>query len=166
MTKNFADIEKRLNKHLPLNNKALSQDFRAQLDAAFKTAGCSQSTTYLRLYQKGFDLWELKGINQCVRDFVEKYRKEFYDYNDPDDPTWEPHYAYVLALDANMDDNRFMELLKRMRLVNTLRHHMSTLGMSESTSHKRFHQPDFKAWERRGALSIIKEVWEKNDPDL
>ena len=161
-TVNYDDIQKRLGtKHQALRLDRLPQEFRTMLEREFLKAGLSKSTTYTRLYDKGFDEWELKGVEQCLRDFCEEHKKALYDYVDNDDPNWEPHYAYILALNTDLRNDKFIMLMKDMKLVNVLREFMSKRGMGPTTAHKRFHNPDFKEWEMCGALSIIKDVVEE-----
>lgn len=124
-----------------LEAKDLTADEKRGLYALMGKYGLPESTTYNRFFDKGFDPWELMGVNQCKTDFT------------------------VSIEDAGLrdalynTDNGFYSALPegsgyRMRLVN----HMAERGMvHRATVEKRFDADDWKEWERRGVRAVIDE---------
>lgn len=121
----------------------MSADEKKELYALMIKYGATESTTYNRFFEKGFDEWELRGINRCKAEFISAH---IGDDADLCEQLLETGAGFYEALP-------FMSGL-RMKLVNF----MSGLGMEHRTTiDKRFNADDWKEWERMGIRNIIKE---------
>ncbi len=123
-----------------LEAKDLTADEKKDLYALMVSFGATAALAYNRFFDKGFDRWELQGINQCKADFVaehvedEELRKTLYAKDE----------GFYSALP-------FMSGL-RMKLVE----HMAARGMiHRKTVDQRFDADDWKEWERVGVDFII-----------
>ena len=124
-----------------LEAKDLTADEKRGLYALMGKYGLPESTTYNRFFDKGFDPWELMGVNQCKADFVASI----------DDDA-------LRTVLYNTDGGFYRSLPEgsgyRVRLVS----HMSERGMvHRATVEKRFDADDWKEWERRGVRAVIDE---------
>ena len=124
-----------------LEAKDLTADEKRALYALMGKYGLPESTTYNRFFDKGFDPWELMGVNQCKADFVASINDD----------------ALRTVL-CNTDGGFYRSLPEgsgyRVRLVS----HMSERGMvHRATVEKRFDADDWKEWERRGVRAVIDE---------
>ena len=54
-----------------LEAKDLTADEKRALYALMGKYGLPESTTYNRFFDKGFDSWEMMGVDQCKADFVD-----------------------------------------------------------------------------------------------
>ncbi len=124
-----------------LEAKDLTADEKRGLYALMGKYGLPESTTYNRFFDKGFDPWEMMGVNQCKADFVETVENEA-----------------IRKILLCTDDGFYSALPEgsgyRMRLVS----HMAERGMvHRATVEKRFDTDDWKEWERRGVRAVIEE---------
>jgi len=124
-----------------LEAKDLTADEKRGLYTLMGKYGLPESTTYNRFFDKGFDPWEMAGINQCKTDFVETVENEA-----------------IKNILYGTDDGFYSALPEgsgyRMRLVS----HMAERGMvHRATVEKRFDADDWKEWERRGVRAVIDE---------
>lgn len=124
-----------------LEAKDLTADEKRGLYALMGKYGLPESTTYNRFFDKGFDPWELMGVNQCKADFVASI----------DDDA-------LRTVLYNTDGGFYRSLPEgsgyRVRLVS----HMSERGMvHRATVEKRFDADDWKEWERLGVRAVIDE---------
>lgn len=124
-----------------LEAKDLTADEKRGLYALMGKYGLPESTTYNRFFDKGFDPWELMGVNQCKTDFtvsIEDGRLR--------DTLYNTDGGFYSALPEGSG--------YRMRLVS----HMAERGMvHRATVEKRFDADDWKEWERRGVRAVIDE---------
>lgn len=124
-----------------LEAKDLTADEKRGLYALMGKYGLPMSTTYNRFFDKGFDSWELMGVNQCKADFTDSIED-----------------AGLRDALYNTDNGFYSALPEgsgyRMRLVNL----MAKCGMvHRATVEKRFDADDWKEWERRGVRAVINE---------
>ncbi len=127
--------KKILSPHVVLSPSDLTADEKKEIYALFEEYEMPQSTAYIRLFTKGFDEWELQGINNIKADFCTE--------NNLQDlaGVGEGFYSSL----------PFMSGLK-VKLVNFV----ALLGMEHrNTVNKRFDADDWKKWERIGIRSII-----------
>lgn len=124
-----------------LEAKDLTADEKRGLYALMGKYGLPESTAYVRFFDKGFDPWELMGVDQCKADFTDSIED-----------------AGLRDALYNTDNGFYSALLEgygyRMRLVNL----MAERGMvHRATVEKRFDADDWKEWERRGVRAVINE---------
>lgn len=123
-----------------LETKDLTADEKRALYALMGKYGLPESTTYNRFFDKGFDPWEMAGIDRCKSDFL---------------GTLDDNIRRVL----NATGEGFYKAMPegsgyRVRLVS----HMAERGMAHrATVEKRFDADDWKEWERRGVRAVIDE---------
>ena len=135
--------------HARLDVKDLTADEKKDLYALMTYYGATEALAYNRFFDKGFDEWELRGINQCKADFCdslpdseETLRQGLYD-------TDEGFYS-ALPLMSGL----------RMKLVEQ----MESLGMiSRITVARRFDDDDWKDWERVGVRHIMEQFAQAHD---
>lgn len=115
----------------------LTPEEKKRLYALLGSYGMSQSTAYVRFFSKGFDKWEMTGIDNICHDFITE--------NDLRDMEHirERFYSSLPKING-----------LRVKLVRKL----SSLGMSHrNTIEKRFDSDDWKPWERMGITRVINE---------
>lgn len=146
---------------LPVPSSEVSADMKKRLYATFEQYGMSQSTAYLRLFSKGFDAWELLGVDHIKQDFLERYKREMLmaDSVDEDGNILEGDRGYASVLVLNSDEpGGFYSAIKQARLVATFKDEMLARGMSPHTCYLRFSSDDWKPWEVHGARNILSEI--------
>ena len=131
--------------HGHLDAKDLTADEKKDLYALMMRYGATEALAYNRFFDKGFDEWELRGINQCKADFI----------RDNLDGVEDTHIRALLC----QTDNGFYSALPLLSgLRGKLLEHMAPLGMeTRVTVAKRFEDDDWKEWERVGIRHIIRE---------
>ena len=131
-------LEKILTPHGVLAPSDLTAAEKKYLYDALERFGMPTSTAYQRLFNKGFDEWELQGIDRIKHEFIAEN-------NLPQmERVGEGFYSSL----------PFMSGLK-VKLVNKL----ALLGMEHrNTVDKRFDADDWKPWERKGIRDIISEL--------
>ena len=135
-----------------LDAKDLTPEQKKQLYSIMMKYGATEALAYNRFFDKGFDEWELRGINQCKDDFICEY------LNHEQDAT--------LRNTLNEIGQGFYSALPlmsglRAKLLNL----MAPLGMvHRATVAKRFDEDDWKPWERIGIRKIIEEICNSDCP--
>lgn len=124
-----------------LEAKDLTAEEKRALYALMGKYGLPESTTYNRFFDKGFDSWELAGVNQCKADFVASVENEA-----------------IRNILYGTDEGFYKAMPEgsgyRVRLVS----YMAERGMvHRATVEKRFDADDWKEWERRGVRAVIDE---------
>jgi hypothetical protein len=115
----------------------LSVDEKKVLYSIMLSYNATNGFTYDRFFKEGFDEWELKGINMVTDQFCKKNNIDKSDV---------PFFT-LLDEYAGMKEKLYIE--------------MGLMGMCRNTARKRFAADDWKAWERKGILSILEEMIEQ-----
>ena len=132
-------LEKILAPHGVLAQSDLTADEKKHLYAVLEGMGMSMSTAYQRLFNKGFDEWELQGIDRIKRDFIAEN-------NLPQLERVGEGFYSALPMMSGM----------KTELVNKL----AQLGIEHrNTVDKRFDADDWKPWEHRGIRDILTEFF-------
>lgn len=130
----------------------------------FRRKGMSSSTYYLRFFQKGFDNWEIEGVDACKRQFLDlpDVAKALLEYEDKGDVSpSEKGYLYVLA--QSDKPGVFYSCLKQVGcgLCTKFFAYMSDRGMSSTTVIKRFVLDEWKEWEREGINNLLEKFYNR-----
>ncbi len=141
----------------------LSADEKKQMLAVFKRKGFTTSTFYLRFFQKGFAEWEIKGVEECKKQFLQlkdiaKLLLEYVDEDDPQSNSGDKGYYYTLV--QSDTPGMFYSCLKKVNrgLCRKFCDFMNERGMSPATTIKRFSTDDsWKPWEKEGIETILKQ---------
>lgn len=149
-------FEKILSKTDVLTKNDLTSDEKVRLYALMERLGMSQSTSYLRFFSKGFDLWEISGIAKIKSDYLDSVKQQLVSAKAEGTDDGDRGYAYILALDTGTP-GRFYAALKEANLIAHFKEYMSTLGMSGNTTWTRFSDDNWKEWELRGIASVVDE---------
>lgn len=135
MTNN--NIEKILIPSNILSADDLSADEKKYLYQLLGDYGMTQSTAYLRLFTKGFDEWELRGIDDVKHAFCDRFS---------------------LNELRNTKEGFYSALGTNVGLKSALINQMVILGMEHrNTISKRFDADDWRDWERIGLRNIIQK---------
>lgn len=140
MTKKI--FEKILSRTGVLTKNDLTADEKASLYALMESLGSSQSTTYLRFFSKGYDLWEISGVAKIKSDYLDSVKDKLI-----------PNQSE----DAYSAPGKFYATLKDAGLVLDFKTYMQERGMSQNTTWTRFSEDNWKPWELRGVASVIEE---------
>lgn len=154
-------FEKILSKNGVLAKYDLTPEEKAELYSLMERLGMSQSTSYLRFFSKGFDLWEISGITKIKSDYLNSVKAELVK-SEPEGRPGDRGYAYVLALDTDTP-GRFYAAIKEANLVANFKEYMSGLGMSFNTTWTRFSEDNWKEWELYGIASVIEQFCNKEN---
>lgn len=119
--------------------------------------GFTSSTFYLRFFQKGFSAWEISGIKNCKKQFLDmpEVSKLLSAYQDTKDDNGGRVYLYTFAhSDA---PGVFYDCLKKVNggLCNKFFAFMGERGMSMATVVKRFTSDNWKVWEADGIRKVL-----------
>lgn len=163
MTKEI--IEKVTQPKNSLDVNDLTSDEKKNLAEFLSAKGFTDSTFYLRFFQKGFDSWEIQGIENCKNQFLglSDIGKVLLTYVERDalgKEIGDKGYLYTLA--KSDKPGVFYACLKQaanglcMRLYNF----MEERGMSRTTIIKRFSSDDWKEWEKVGIKALLEEFIE------
>lgn len=139
---------------VPLDKDDLTVDEKITLYETFAQLGMSESTAYLRLFSKGFVLWEVLGIQEVKRRFL----------SIPEINGLIADPALVEECINNPEPGYLYNVLKRCNkgLISRLCEYMRSLGMISSvTVHSRFSTDKWKPYETVGVQSVITE-WMRN----
>lgn len=123
--------------------------------------GFTISTFYLRFFQKGFEEWEIKGIKECKKQFLElpdvaEALLSYIDKEDEDNLEGNKGYYYTLAMSD--DAGVFYDCIRKVSNLCTKFHtFMNDMGMSTGTTIKRFKEENWKPWEVQGIRSVMEE---------
>lgn len=113
--------------------------------------GAKQGFSYDRFFEKGFSRWELMGITAIKHDFIRTHVKELFPEHEPEDIE-----KVIAGIDAV--NGEFYRLLGRSYGLKKIFHaYISELGMSITTSLKRFSMDDWEDFERVGIYAIMEE---------
>lgn len=164
MTKTLRDKFEHLfdGRTLHFHAQDLKPETKAKLLEYLKPLGFTQSTFYLRFFDKGFDPWELHGIEQVRRTFATAHQHELLT-NEVDDTVSgkgrgsEKGYAAILMLKTEDNDGSFYEALRHASLIGVFQDYMKELGMSRNTVLTRFTSENWKDWELRGLRNILSD---------
>lgn len=107
----------------------------AQLRSAMEQAGARWSMLYQRMAYRGFDQWELTGIERCTSDFWQSCQ-------DTPCPRMDCFWQTLIEQGLNTSFVKYME----------------ANGMSRNTTIKRFSEPNFKEWEMDGVEQILHRI--------
>lgn len=163
MTKEIIEKVTQPNNSLDVND--LTSDEKKNLAEFLSAKGFTDSTFYLRFFQKGFDPWEIQGIENCKNQFLglSDIGKVLLTYVERDalgKEIGDKGYLYTLA--KSDKPGVFYACLKQaanglcMRLYNF----MEERGMSRTTIIKRFSSDDWKEWEKVGIKALLEEFIE------
>lgn len=138
MRKTKEIAEKLLSPHTTIAAQDLTADEKKELYDLFGLYGMSLSTAYLRIFDKGFDEWEIQGVDEIKREFIAN--------ND---------MQHLSGVEKNFYSSLpFMSGMKG-KLVNL----MAELGMEHrNTVVKRFDSDDWKPWERYGIRAVLQKL--------
>lgn len=164
MTKEI--LEKITQNRTPLGVSDVSVEEKKELKAYIADFGFSEATFYLRFFQKGFDLWEILGINECKKQFLElpevaELLLAFVDNEDSCAIEGDKGYFYTLA--HSDDAGIFYQCLKKVNggLCNKFFTFMGERGMSAATVIKRFTTEEWKEWEKIGIRTLLENFTTK-----
>lgn len=158
MTKEI--IEKIAKPNTPLDVSDMTAEDKNALSAYLSDKGISTSTFYLRFFQKGFDGWEIIGINECKKQFlaipdIAEVLKTYVETDAAGKELGEKGYLYSLA--HGEQPGIFYTCLKKANngLCTKFADYMYDRGMSRTTLIKRFTSDDWKPWEASGIKPLL-----------
>ena len=159
MTKEI--IEKVTQNNTPLEVNDISADEKKNLAEFLSAKGFTISTFYLRFFQKGFDAWEIQGINDCKKQFlaIPEVGKLLSEYVETDALGKEiGKKGYLAELAKSNEPGVFYTCLKKADsgLCMKFFAFMEERGMSRTTIIKRFTTDDWKPWEQEGIRALLK----------
>lgn len=115
----------------------LTADEKRALYSLFARYELTEATAYNRLFVKGFDEWELRGIDDIKREFCDRY---------------------ALNNLRNTGEGFYSALTANAGLKTALVNQMTILGMEHRiTVARRFDADDWHPWERIGIRAIVNE---------
>lgn len=160
MTKEI--IEKICTPSTPLDVKDISAEEKKLLGEFLLAKGFTNSTFYLRFFQKGFSPWEIIGIEKCKEQFLDmKDVSEVLLNFDSDDASGKGNkkkgYLYTLA--KSPKPGVFYDCLRKAKncLCSKFQVYMLEKGMCTNTVIKRFNLGDWKPWEQKGIRAMLEE---------
>jgi len=160
MTKEI--IEKICKPSTPLDVKDISAEEKKLLGEFLATKGFTNSTFYLRFFQKGFSEWEIIGIEKCKEQFldmkeVSEVLLNYEDANASDKDHGDKGYLYTLA--RSPEPGVFYDCLRKTKnsLCSKFWTFMLQKGMCTNTVLKRFNIGDWKPWEQVGIKALLEE---------
>lgn len=158
MTKEI--VKKILNPRNPLRADDVSVDEKQVLMKFFVEKGFTASTFYLRFFQKGFFLWEILGVKDCKKQFLElpDVAKQLLEYIDPEDEKSLPgNKGYLYMLAQSDVPGQFYKCIKKANagLCRQFFDFMGERGMCSTTVIKRFSSDDWKDWEMTGVRDLL-----------
>ncbi len=142
-------IEKLTQPSAHLNRDDLSANQKKLLWETMMRHGASQGFAYDRFFKEGFQQWELQGIADIKRRFLNEHLTELF----PDgDATQE-------AIDSIcQNDGEFYRTLGRVfGLKKVFTDYMGTLGMGSNSVLNKFSVDDWKDYERIGITAVMRE---------
>ncbi len=160
MTKEI--IEKIMQSNTPLEVNDISVEEKKNLAEFLSAKGFTASTFYLRFFQKGFDAWEIQGINDCKNQFlaISEVGQLLSEYVETDALGNEIGKKGYLAVLAKSDEpGVFYTCLKKVNngLCIKFLAYMEERGMSRTTTIKRFSGDDWKPWEQEGIKNLLQQ---------
>lgn len=146
----------------PLDVSDVSPEEKKVLAEFLSAKGFTTSTFYLRFFQKGFDAWEIQGIDNCKSQFlaipdVGKLLLEYVECDALGNEIGDKGYLYTLT--KSDKPGVFYTCLKKAGsgLCMKLFSFMEERGMSRTTIIKRFSADDWKPWEQAGIKNLLEE---------
>ena len=158
MTKEI--IEKVTQNNTPLEVNDTSADEKKNLAEFLSAKGFTISTFYLRLFQKGFDAWEILGIKNCKKQFlaIPEIANLLSEYVETDALGNEiGKKGYLTEAVKSEEPGVFYTCLKKASsgLCMKFFAFMEERGMSRTTIIKRFTADDWKPWEQEGIRALL-----------
>lgn len=160
MTKEIIEKVTQSNNSLDVND--LTSDEKKNLAEFLSAKGFTDSTFYLRFFQKGFDSWEIQGIENCKNQFlglpdIGKVLLAYVERDALGKEIGDKGYLYTLA--KSDKPGVFYACLKQAAngLCMKLYSFMEERGMSRTTIIKRFSADDWKEWEKIGIKALLEE---------
>ena len=135
-----------------LDSIDLKPKTKTKLYLSLKPYGLTQSTFYLRLFNKGFSAWEIHGINHIKKTFIRAHEKELRAANEG-------------SITFRNNDGSFYEALRKAELITVFKSYMFELGMSLNTTTQRFSSDNWKPWEVKGIQMLIEQFLERYDEE-
>lgn len=117
----------------------MTSEERTELRDVMEKAGAGWNMLYQRMVYRGFDQWELTGIDRCTSDFWQSASN-----------------STCPALDL------FWQTLVEQGQNTAFVKYMETQGMSRNTTIKRFSEPNFKEWEIDGVERLLHRIQGKS----
>ena len=159
MTKEI--LEKIMQNNTPLEVNDISVEEKKTLAEFLSAKGFTASTFYLRFFQKGFDAWEIQGIDNCKKQFlaIPEVGKLLSEYVETDALGNEiGKKGYLAQLAQSSEPGVFYTCLKKANngLCMKFFSYMEERGMSRTTIIKRFTADDWKPWEQEGIRMLLK----------
>ena len=150
-----------------LDVSEISAEEKKKMMSFFAEKGITTTTFYLRFFQKGFFSWEILGVTECKKLFLElpEVAKALLEHI-PDDPkSLEGDKGYLYTLAQSDEPGRFYQCLKQVRgLCSLFTDFMEQKGMSPATTIKRFtSDDDWKPWEVEGVRALLQQYMEKGN---
>lgn len=160
---NKETTEKILTPHQCLDVASISVEEKKIILSILAKKGFTTSTFYLRFFSKGFSSWEILGVKECKRQFLQlpdvaKALHEYIDDTCKDSLPGDRGYFFTLA---NSDKTgEFYRCLRdtRLGLCMKFQDFMLQHGMSPGTTCKRFTLDRWKEWELQGMRSILDDM--------
>lgn len=169
MTKEI--IEKITQHGNSLDVNDLNAEEKKNLAEFLSAKGFTDSTFYLRFFQKGFDTWEIQGINNCKSQYLGmpdicKVLLEYVERDALGNEIGDKGYLYTLA--QSDKPGVFYSCLKQAAngLCMKLYSFMEERGMSRTTIIKRFSSDDWKTWEKVGIKALLEEFLQMRNKKL
>lgn len=135
--------------HLECNDLTPSQ--KKVLFAVMAKYGALQYFAYDRFFKEGFHEWELKGINQIKRDFIDTHRAEIF----PDGV--DTHLLPTIDEMVNGKGVFYRVLGMSFGLKKVFTEHMNQMGMGSNSVLNKFSTDDWSDYERIGVKACIEE---------
>lgn len=129
--------------NIPITKNGADTDDVARLQEIFVKAGISKSKFYSRMKYIGFDEWEMRGMRQCIEDYVSVYNEQV---------TMED----AIYLPKALDHSEFWQTLCERGAITQFSTYMKELGLSVTTLRRRMQNGDFMDWEWDGVAAMYK----------
>lgn len=131
--------------HLQVDD--LTPDGKKALWAVMMSHGASQGFAYDRFFKEGFQAWELLGIDNIKRDFINTHKDDIFPKGvTPDVP-----------LIINEPGGFYRALGMNFGMKKVFTEYMNRLGMGANSVLYKFSSDDWKEYERIGINAIIKD---------
>lgn len=129
--------------HTPITKNGADADDVARLQELFLKSGMSKSKFYSRVNYIGFDEWEMRGMRQCIEDYVAVYNEQ---------ATMED----TIYLPKALDPSEFWQTLCERGAITQFSTYMKDLGLSVTTLRRRMQNGDFMDWEWDGVAGVYR----------
>lgn len=154
------NIEKITTPLQSLNAKDISVEEKKSLSDFMQAKGFSVATFYLRFFKNGFSVWEIIGINECKKQFLDmpevaELLLSYAGDEEQEADKGDKGYLYTLAKSDKV--GAFYECLRRANtgLCKKFFDFMNERGMSTGTVIKRFTTDNWKEWESNGIKNCL-----------